>query len=178
MNIDEAIAFAALAHGGQKRKYTGEPYIVHPIEVMSIVHNYGADETMLMAAVLHDVVEDCGITLQTIGERFGGEVESLVDGLTDQFTSESYPDLNRAARKARERDRLAGCDPAVQTIKYADLISNTQSIVIHDRNFARKYLDEKEKLLEVMNEGNPELFSLAKEFLARGQEHLMRSTLH
>ena len=177
MNIDSAIAFAALAHAGQKRKYTNEPYIVHPIEVMTIVHRHGGTEAMLMAAVLHDVVEDCSVSLDTIRRRFGNVVEELVDGLTDQFTKENYPELNRAERKARERDRLAGTLPMVQTIKYADLISNTASIVAHDKNFARKYLDEKDKLLLVMDEGDVELLGLARRTLAAAQTELIHDRI-
>jgi guanosine-3',5'-bis(diphosphate) 3'-pyrophosphohydrolase len=169
--LDEAISFAALAHAGQLRKYTGEPYIVHPIEVMSIVHRHGGTEEMKIAAVLHDVVEDCSFSLDTIRRFFGNVVEELVDGLTDQFTKENYPELNRDERKARERERLAGSLPMVQTIKYADLISNTASIVAHDKNFARKYL------LLVMNEGDEELLALALRSVTEGQTQLMRDTL-
>lgn len=144
---------------------------------MTIVHRHGGDEAMLMAAVLHDVVEDCNVSLSTIGRRFGNVVEELVDGLTDQFTKENYPELNRAERKARERDRLAGTLPMIQMIKYADLISNTASIVAHDRHFARKYLEEKEKLLLVMDEGDAELLGLARRTLAEAQTQLIRETL-
>jgi (p)ppGpp synthase/HD superfamily hydrolase len=177
MNIDSAIAFAALAHAGQKRKYTSEPYIVHPIEVMSIVHRFGGTDAMKMAAVLHDVVEDCNVSLHTIGRRFGNVVQELVNGLTDQFTKENYPELNRAARKERERERLAGTLAMVQTIKYADLISNTASIAEHDQNFARKYLDEKEKLLLVMDRGDEFLLALAWATLREAQTKLMRESL-
>lgn len=163
--IDEAIAFAATAHAKQKRKYDDLPYIVHPIEVMSLVHLHAANPTpeMLVAAVLHDVVEDTPVGLKTIERRFGPTVAAYVDGLTDKFTS---PDEgNRKQRKRKERERLAGACFEVQTIKYADLISNTGSIVKHDKNFARVYLREKEELLLSMRGGDKVLFQMANESL-------------
>lgn len=151
--LDSAIAFAALAHAGQKRKYTGEPYICHPIEVMTIVHRYHRDdEDMLVAAVLHDVLEDCPVFPREIERRFGSAVLDMVVGLTE------VPIVgNRATRKAAERDRLAEQPPAVQTIKCADLISNTKSITQHDPKFAKVYLAEKRELHAVLTKADKRL---------------------
>lgn len=175
--IDSAIAFAATAHAGQKRKYDGLPYIVHPIEVMTIVHQAGGDEAMQVAALLHDVVEDCEVSHETIFRRFGGDVSTLVVGLTDLYTKENYPDKNRSERKAAERNRLMNEPSRVQTIKYADLMSNTKSIVQHDKNFARRYLAEKEALLEVMKAGDPRLYQQVSAQLANAQLQLMQESL-
>ena len=81
--LQEAIEFATEAHGDQKRKYTGEPYITHPIAVMEIVREVPHTEEMLMAAVLHDTVEDTPVTIEDIKTKFGTKVAELVDGLTD-----------------------------------------------------------------------------------------------
>ena len=70
---------------------------------------------------------------------------------------------NRATRKALSRERLSKAPEWVQTIKYADLISNTSSIIQHDAKFTQVYLEEKRLLLEVMDKGNPLLYSLAKD---------------
>ena len=178
MNIDTAISFAALAHMGQKRKYDKLPYILHPIEVMSILTSRGiADEEMWIAAVLHDVVEDTPVRLARIRERFGDRVASLVDGLTDEFTKEMHPNLNRAERKGRERARQAKQSAEVQTIKYADIISNTRSIVRHDKDFARVYLDEMSKLLDVMIHGDAVLYTQALLGVQKGQEKLAQCAL-
>jgi (p)ppGpp synthase/HD superfamily hydrolase len=176
--LDSAIAFAATAHAGQVRKYSALPYIVHPIEVMEIVLTRSVlpvTEDQLVAAVLHDVVEDTPVGLRDITRRYGPEVARLVYELTDQFTD---PKLgNRAARKAMERERLATISAEAQTIKYADFISNTKSIVEHDRNFARVYLAEKEAILKVMREGDEALLSAAELSLQWGQTQLVQEAL-
>ncbi len=79
--IQEALAFAKEAHEGQTRK-SGEPYIVHPILVAVITASISADETMVMAALLHDVVEDTDFGIEDVKERFGEDVSYLVEGLT------------------------------------------------------------------------------------------------
>ena len=79
--IREALAFAKEAHVDQKRK-SGEPYIIHPIIVAAITATISSDETMVIAALLHDVVEDTPYTIDDIKYRFGEDVSYLVEGLT------------------------------------------------------------------------------------------------
>ena len=79
--IMQALEFAAKAHEGQKRK-SGEPYIFHPIEVAKILVAYDCDTDSIIAALLHDTVEDTEVTLDQVKKLFGQEVASLVDGLT------------------------------------------------------------------------------------------------
>jgi len=79
--IDNALQFAIIAHNGQYRK-SGEPYIIHPILVAAIVATISDDKTMVMAALLHDVVEDTDFTREDIEDNFGKDVASLVEGLT------------------------------------------------------------------------------------------------
>lgn len=154
--------FATLAHADQQRKYTGEPYITHPAEVVELVRGIPHTEAMLAAAWLHDVVEDTLIRLDEIERVFGSEVAELVDNLTDI----SKPsDGNRKTRKALDLEHTAQASPAAKTIKLADLISNSRSIAEHDPKFARVYLNEKAKLLEVLTEGNEILLSKAKALL-------------
>ena len=159
--VERARVFATAAHAavGQLRKYTFEPYIVHPAEVVSIVQSVPHTEAMLAAAWLHDVVEDTGVTLETVRAEFGDEVAELVGWLTDV----SRPDHgNRAARKAVDRAHSAMAPAAAQTVKLADLISNTRSIVAHDEKFAKTYLEEKRLLLEVMTKGDATLMAMAR----------------
>lgn len=79
--VDDALTFAKQAHTGQFRK-SGEPYIIHPILVASIVAKITGDESMVMAALLHDVVEDTPVTIEEVKERYGDDVAHLVGGLT------------------------------------------------------------------------------------------------
>lgn len=154
-----ALSFAVKAHAGQIRKYTGEPYIVHPIAVADIVRTVAHDEAMIAAALLHDVVEDCGVPFVDILDAFGRDVSDLVSWLTDV----SRPsDGNRAARKAIDREHIAKAPARAQTIKLADLIDNTKTIVDRDPNFARVYIREKESLLDVLTLADPALIAIAK----------------
>lgn len=154
-----AYLFAKWAHRKQKRKYTNDPYIVHPVEVMNIVATVPHTKEMLMAALLHDVVEDCGVSNQTIDLLFGIEVADKVWWLTDPVYTEK---LNRKARKEGDCIRLSMAPADVQTIKLADLASNSKSIVEHDPKFAVTYLKEKAALLKVLTKGDPNLYDRAK----------------
>ena len=160
--VERARMFATAAHAavGQLRKYTFEPYIVHPAEVAAIVEEYGGTDAMIAAAWLHDTVEDTGVTSELIRKEFGDEVAELVGWLTDV----SRPDHgNRAQRKAVDRAHTASAPAAAQTIKLADLICNTRSIMAHDAKFAQTYLAEKRLLLEVMTKGDARLRELAQQ---------------
>jgi (p)ppGpp synthase/HD superfamily hydrolase len=160
--VEAALEFASAAHAevGQQRKYTGEPYIVHPVEVMMLVRKAGGTSEMQAAALLHDVVEDTHRTIDEIAEKFGQEVASLVLELT-----EPRSEGNRAARKAREAMRLGSVSPEAQTIKCADLISNMRSIAQHDPDFAKVYFAEKAEILRQMTRADPELHKRASALL-------------
>ena len=163
--VEHARMFAHGAHFavGQLRKYTNEPYIVHPFEVAQIVATVpDATEEMIAAAWLHDVVEDTGVTLDQVHLLFGAEVAKLVFWLTDASKPE---DGNRAARKAIDRAHIAKAPAAAQTVKLADLISNTKSIMEHDPEFAKTYLEEKRLMLEVMTKGNAALMAEARKHI-------------
>ena len=164
--ISKATAFAVAAHSavGQKRKYTGDEYWRHPIAVSHLIKNFFPnDKNMIAAALLHDVVEDTQVTIETIQMMFGEDIANLVYDLTDVSKPEHG---NRAARKAIDRQHTAAASPRAKAIKLADLIHNTQSIVEHDQNFAIVYLEEKELLLEVLRDSaSPELWNLALKML-------------
>jgi|TARA_B110000211_G_C13764713_1_gene414797 (p)ppGpp synthase/HD superfamily hydrolase len=160
--VQRALAFATLAHHDQKRKYSGQPYIVHPIEVAEIVRTVEHDDEMLAAALLHDVVEDTDVTIEAIKSEFGEGVADLVDDLTD--VSEPR-DGNRKVRKAMDREHSARTSARAQTIKLADLISNSSDITANDPSFAKVYLAEKALLLEVLIKGDPALLKKAASYL-------------
>src|SRR5437762_3381754 len=101
--IDLIIAFAANAHGTQRRKYSDEPYIVHPVNVMRICMEYSEDISILAAALLHDVLEDThvgrdeinGFLMPLIGKDQAKRTLKLVDELTDVYVKKTYPGWNR-----------------------------------------------------------------------------------
>lgn len=158
----QATIFATKAHGSQLRKYTGTPYILHPLEVAGLVAEVTTDPNMISAAILHDTVEDTPATYEDIVKAFGYDVGNLVLDLTDV----SQPsDGNRKIRKEIDLRHTAGASPRAKTIKLADLINNTQSIVEHDPGFAKTYMAEKRALLEVLTEGNAILYNRAMELV-------------
>src|SRR5690554_853846 len=134
---NEALKFATKAHKGQTRKYTEEPYIEHPKRVVALLKSVKHTPEMIAAAYLHDVVEDTEVSNEDIKNRFGAQVASLVEELTDEYEKAKYPNLNRRARKEREVKRQANMSPAAKTIKLADVIDNTRDIVKNDPGFAR-----------------------------------------
>jgi (p)ppGpp synthase/HD superfamily hydrolase len=162
--VDRAIEFATIAHEGQVRKYTGEPYVTHPIAVSKIVATVPHTEEMLVAAILHDTVEDTEVTLEDIEREFGKEVMALVFWLTDV----SQPsDGNRAERKALDHAHLALAPAAAQTIKVCDLIHNTANIRQHDLDFWRVYRKEKLLLMDILVDADPTLRALAMRQIER-----------
>lgn len=149
--VRKAVNFATKYHEGQTRKYTGEPYIHHPLGVAHRILVEGGDVEMVCAAVLHDVVEDTSATLADVEDKFGREVARFVDDLTDV----SQPDDgNRAVRKELDRIHTSCAHPCAKAIKVADLLDNTASIVEYDKEFAKVYLHEKALLLYVLKDAS------------------------
>ena len=161
--VTKAREFATQAHVGQKRKYSGQPYIVHPIAVAELVATVTEDQEVIAAALLHDTVEDTPVTIDEIEARFGPRVASLVSDLTDVSRKE---DGNRAARRAIDRAHTALASPDAKTIKLCDLIDNTRTIVRDDPGFARIYMAEKRLMLEVLKEGHAGLHERASRIVA------------
>ena len=157
--VKKALKFATKAHEGQTRKYTGEPYVNHPIAVARLVKKVSDDKRMEAAALLHDVVEDTDVTIEEIIEEFGVFIGSLVADLTDVSKPE---DGNRGIRKDIDFNHTEKASASAKTIKLADLIDNTSSIVEADEGFARIYMTEKRRLLTVLEEGNIALLSMAE----------------
>lgn len=159
--VERAQRFATNAHrsAGHRRKYTGEPYTVHLGAVAALVASVTEDEETIAAAWLHDTVEDTAVKAADIRKRFGTGVAKLVAELTDV----SRPgDGNRGARKAIDRDHLAGASSRAKTVKLADLIDNARDITANDRSFAKVYLDEMGGLLDVLAGGDAGLLEMAR----------------
>jgi (p)ppGpp synthase/HD superfamily hydrolase len=162
MIVVKAEQLARMAHEGQCRKYTNEPYIVHPEAVARIVSSVTDDSVMLAAAWLHDVVEDTTVTIDMIEVGFGHDIADLVSDVTN-ITRKS--DGNRRIRKEIERKHLAAASPKAKTIKLADMLDNLLSIIEYDPNFALIYVMEKRALLEVLVEGDKSLYLAVKKMI-------------
>lgn len=158
-------AFASQAHHLQTRKYSPEPFILHPIRVTKICTQFTSELSVLAAALLHDVLEDTDCSKEALF-RFLSSIMSaddaamtlyLVDELTDVFTKNAFPRLNRRRRKLLELQRLEKTSAEAQTIKYADVIDNCSEIVDKDPEFAAVFLAECRQLLQKLNKGKKEL---------------------
>ena len=168
--IQKARRFAKLAHGlvlnsqgqlGQRRKGTNEPYTKHLSEVAKLVAGSGGDEAQIAAGWLHDVVEDTPVPLNYVRTVFGPDVAKLVQELTDKFTKQNYPGLNRRQRKAKELDRLSKISDRAKTIKYADFLSNLESVSVLGPSFGEVYTREVADALSRMQGGDERLRSAA-----------------
>lgn len=137
-------------HGDQKRKYTDEPYHTHPIGVMAIVSNYTQDEDVLIAALLHDVLEDTSTSPEEIESLFGHKVLSLVKDLTKP---KEYP--SRSMRNILTNMALSKASDEVKLIKLADILHNVSTIMKHDPKFALLYLGEKQTQLRYLKIDHP-----------------------
>lgn len=155
------LEFVKEQHGEQKRKYTGEPYWHHVVAVAEIVSKY--EPRGIEIALCHDLYEDteCDeVTLRNCLIESGYLREEAwvihygIMDLTDYYTHQRFPDMNRTTRKSQEAYRLGRIPPLSQSVKYADLINNTESIVKYDPGFAVKYLEEKVQILDKMRNGN------------------------
>ena len=172
----DALLFASAAHAavGQRRKYTDEPYIVHPIAVAAIVATISDDPRMRAAALLHDVVEDTAVTIEDIRHHFGGWIADRVGELTDV----SRPgDGNRRIRKTIDREHSASASAEGQTIKVADLIDNSRTITAHDPDFAIVYMREKRMLLDALTKADARLRVIAGEQLRSFEEERLARAL-
>jgi (p)ppGpp synthase/HD superfamily hydrolase len=124
----KAVAFAAEKHSGQTRKASTIPYIAHLMGVASLVLEAGGDEDLAIAALLHDVVEDCGGApmLREVSKRFGRRVAKIVDGCTD---ADTYPKPPWRDRKEKYIARLKSGGPDTQLVSASDKLNNIRSII-------------------------------------------------
>ena len=125
---DAALALAARAHRDQLRKGTDLPYIAHPVHVSAILMHHGFGEDLAIAGLLHDVVEDTDISLDTIRADFGSVVAGLVEAVTETKSVDGV-ELPWEQRKAEKLARLQAGGPEVAALKAADAIHNARAIV-------------------------------------------------
>jgi GTP pyrophosphokinase len=123
-----AFQFAAEKHAGQARKASTIPYVAHLMGVASLVLEAGGDEDLAIAALLHDVIEDCGGApmLKEVRRRFGSRVAKVVDGCTD---ADTYPKPPWRERKEKYISHLKKADADTRLVGAADKLSNVRSIL-------------------------------------------------
>ena len=126
--VSEAVAFAAKAHDGMRRKKSSVPYILHPMEAAVIVGTMTDDQHIIAAAALHDVVEDAGITIEEIEERFGTRVRELVQSETEDKRADLPPASTWRIRKEESLSVLKTTDDiAVLMVWLGDKLANMRS---------------------------------------------------
>jgi (p)ppGpp synthase/HD superfamily hydrolase len=144
LKLSKAIYFATLAHETQLRK-TGGPYIDHPMRVMFLVSHFCMDEHTLCAAILHDVIEDTKYDFTDINMRFGYEVASLVDELTNKD-----PPASRKERMQLRNEKYAKLSTKAKIIKACDRIDNLRDIDKFEEDFQKIYLKESKDMVKYL----------------------------
>lgn len=147
--LNEAIKFATDAHGEQLRKIANTPYILHPLEVASIISTITDDREIMAAGVLHDTIEDCNVDPRLIKEKFGPRVAALVqseteDKLSDRPANETWMERKEDSLLMLENTK----DEAVKILWLGDKLSNI-------RSFYREYLKKGNKIWEGLNQKDP-----------------------
>jgi len=163
--------FATAAHEAIKhrRKYTLRPYIEHPIAVAMILRKWGCSWLEQAAACLHDVLEDTGVSADTLRLFFPEVLVVMVEGLSDVSTPE---DGGREIRKQIDREHTWAQDAKTQNVKLADCYHNSIDIVKYDRNFARVFIHEILKLIEGMKHADPDLKQMVVDHLLAQREKM------
>jgi GTP diphosphokinase / guanosine-3',5'-bis(diphosphate) 3'-diphosphatase len=142
--IWEAYRFGEAAHRGQMRK-SGEPYITHPVSVAIILSRLHLDTPTIIAALLHDVVEDTGITKEQVADKFGAQVAELVDGLSKLDKIEFQSATEAQAENFRKMLLAMSQDVRVILVKLADRLHNMQTLDVMKpekrRRIARETLE-------------------------------------
>ena len=127
--VSEAIAFAVRAHDGKRRKKSESPYILHPMEAAVIVGTMSEDQNLIAAAALHDVVEDAGITIEEIEEKFGRRVRELVESETEDKRADLPPESTWRIRKEESLAVLKNTeDIGVLMVWLGDKLANMRAI--------------------------------------------------
>ena len=127
--VSEAIAFAVQAHDGMRRKKSEAPYILHPMEAAVIVGTMTDDQSLIAAAALHDVVEDAGISITEIEEKFGKRVKELVSSETEDKRADLPPSDTWRIRKEESLSVLRETkDEGVLMVWLGDKLANMRSI--------------------------------------------------
>ena len=146
--LDRAIMFAVRAHAGTERRGKGFPYIVHPMEAVSIAATITSDQEILAAAALHDTVEDTDVTVDQIRSEFGERIASLVAAETDAVMEGKSENETWHERKKAAIDRLARVSSDAKIVAMGDKLSNMRAI-------ARDYAVQGDALWNLFHVNDP-----------------------
>ena len=180
--VDRLRHWVKRQHKGQRIKKSGKPYFTHLLAVAEIA----APVTYLgyEIGLCHDLLEDTSITANGLLAALinfnykpdqASYIVSAVVELTDVYTGDAYPNLDRITRKEMEARRLCSISPAAQTVKFCDLVDNIQWVLQYDGRHAGEYLKKKEALVDCMNSGDPELRQKVIEMIRHELERLKSS---
>lgn len=153
--LEQAIIFASEKHQGQVRKGDKRPYILHPMSVMLKIQEVKKSSNIFLimaVCILHDTVEDCGVTLKEIAERFGYQVAALVDELTLDKTK--YATIGKKEYLAQHVTTMSSYALA---IKLADRLDNVSDLKSMDKKWALDYIEETNYVLSKLTQSNRKL---------------------
>lgn len=148
--VEQAEMFAIDAHAGQKRKGSNRPYVLHPIQAMQIVRRLTDDEEVVAAAVLHDTLEDTGVTKAELEKVFGKRVADLVAGVSENKRAERPAGETWKERKQETIENLKDASRDVKLICLGDKLSNI-------RMMAKEYVVIGDELWERFNQKDKNL---------------------
>lgn len=137
--LDKAIVFAVKAHHDTERRGKGFPYIVHPMEAVSIVATMTSDPELLAAAVLHDVVEDTDVDIDRIRRSFGARIAALVDTESDRFPVGESEEESWHARKKASLERLRNASRDAKIVALGDKLSNMRAIARDEKELGAAF---------------------------------------
>ena len=127
--VSEAIAFSTKAHDGMRRRKSEAPYILHPMEVGVIIGTMSDNQELIAAGLLHDVVEDAGVSIEEIGEKFGARVKELVASETENKREDLSPKDTWQIRKEESIEKLrTTSDTDIMMLWIGDKLSNIRTI--------------------------------------------------
>ena len=147
--LERALEFAINAYEGQVRKGTNIPYIVHPLETAYIVDKLTDDMDVVAAAVLHDVVEDAGVTIKELKELFGERVARFVESVSEDRNDNEDPNITWKERKIKAITEINRAPKEVKIVAMGDKLSNMRAIY-------RDYVELGNQVFERFNEKRKE----------------------
>ena len=145
--INKAKEFAAHCHSDQTRKFDKKSYITHPAAVASLVDKFGGSPEMVAAAWLHDVVEDCDVSICDLIRLFGTNVSGLVWELTNP------KNLNKSKKAEYLLDKMNTMTSSALTIKLCDRLNNVSDFKTAPQEFVKKYSPETKFILDGLESG-------------------------
>ena len=151
LTFEKAVIFAAKKHKGQTRKGNKLAYIIHPMRVAVTLQEIKVSKNMdllLSVALLHDTVEDCGVSLKKIAKKFGLQVASLVEELT--LDKSKYETIGKTKYLSQE---VVGMTSYALCIKLCDRLDNVRDMKSMSPDFVKKYKAETKEVLRALEKG-------------------------